>query len=149
MSTLNSSIFIQCGLYRFWIFYEKYSFGIKKIIRRIWSFYCSSYIYGYIYTYIYIYIYIYQKGAGPRVEPWGTPELTFAYVECWPFRTTVCFLPFRKLVQVSSKINLYSIMLQFICKTIIPDFMKGFGYIKTNYSDFKPIFKRLIYSNRY
>ena len=29
---------------------------------------------------------------GPRIESWGTPALTRAHEEYWPFETTVCFL---------------------------------------------------------
>ena len=45
------------------------------------------------------FIYI-KKRSGGR----GTPASIFAHFECWPFKTTLCFLSFRELVKVSSKL---------------------------------------------
>ena len=45
-----------------------------------------------------------KKSSGPRIEPWGTPASIFAHFECWPFKTTIFFLSFKKLVRVSSKL---------------------------------------------
>ena len=49
------------------------------------------------------FIYI-QKSSGPRIEPRGTPASTLTHVEFWPFRTSLCFLSFRKSVKVFSKL---------------------------------------------
>ena len=32
---------------------------------------------------------------GPRMEPWGTPDVTVAKSEAIPSRTTLCFCPAR------------------------------------------------------
>ena len=45
-----------------------------------------------------------KKSSGPRIEPWGTPASTLTHVEFWPFRTTLCFLSFRKSAKVFSKL---------------------------------------------
>ena len=45
-----------------------------------------------------------KKSSGPRIEPWRTSASIFAHFECWPFKTTLCYLLFRKLVKVSSKL---------------------------------------------
>ena len=49
------------------------------------------------------FIYI-NKSSGPRMEPWGSPASTLTHVEFWPFRTTICFLSFRKSAKVFSKL---------------------------------------------
>ena len=37
-----------------------------------------------------------KNNKGPRMEPWGTPVLTFFHVENCPLKTTRCFLCFKK-----------------------------------------------------
>ena len=37
-----------------------------------------------------------QKKRGQRIESWGTPALTLAHEEYWPFEKTVCFLKSRQ-----------------------------------------------------
>ena len=37
-----------------------------------------------------------RNNAGPRTEPWGTPDLTVPHVECNPFTETVWTLLRRK-----------------------------------------------------
>ena len=49
------------------------------------------------------FIYI-LKNSGTRIEPWGTPASTSTYVGCWIFRTTLCFLFFRKFAKIFSKL---------------------------------------------
>ena len=49
------------------------------------------------------FIYI-KKSSGRRIEPWGSPASTLTHVEFWPFRTTLCFLSFRKFVKVFMKL---------------------------------------------
>ena len=39
-----------------------------------------------------------KKKRGPRIDPWGTPALTLAHEEYWPFKTTLCFLASRKSI---------------------------------------------------
>ena len=36
-----------------------------------------------------------KKKRGSRVDPWGTPALTLAHEENWPFKAIVCFLASR------------------------------------------------------
>ena len=40
-------------------------------------------------------IYI-KNRSGPKIDSWGTPALTSAHEQNWPFKTTFCFLFFRK-----------------------------------------------------
>ena len=49
------------------------------------------------------FIYI-KKSSGSRIEPWGNPASTLTHVEFWPFRTSLCFLSFRKSAKVFSKL---------------------------------------------
>ena len=37
-----------------------------------------------------------KKKRGSRVDPWGTPALTLAHEEYWPFKAILCFLASRK-----------------------------------------------------
>ena len=39
-----------------------------------------------------------RRKRGPRIYPWGTPALTIAHEEFWPFKTTLCFLASRKSI---------------------------------------------------
>ena len=41
------------------------------------------------------------------MEPWGTPALMSAQEECWPFKTTLCFLLLRKSVNRANKFPVY------------------------------------------
>ena len=50
------------------------------------------------------FIYI-KKSSNPRIEPGGTSASTVNHVECWPFRTTLCFLLFRKFAKEFSKLH--------------------------------------------
>ena len=43
-----------------------------------------------------------KKKIGPRIDSWGTPALTLAQEEYWPFRTTLCFLASRKSILLNS-----------------------------------------------
>ena len=39
-----------------------------------------------------------KNSKGPRIDPWGTPALTFAHEECWPFNTTLWFYSSQNLL---------------------------------------------------
>ena len=42
-------------------------------------------------------IYI-KNRSDPKIDPWVTPALASAHQENWTFKTTLCFLSFRKSV---------------------------------------------------
>ena len=44
-----------------------------------------------------------KNNKGRKMEPWGTPVLTFFHVENCPLRTTLCFLCFKKSSKRFSK----------------------------------------------
>ena len=46
-----------------------------------------------------------KESNGPRIEPWGAFASALTHIECWPYRTTLCFFPFRKFVKNFSKLN--------------------------------------------
>ena len=41
---------------------------------------------------------------GPRIDLWGTPAFTSLQDECWQFKTTRCFLDFKKYFKSSSNL---------------------------------------------
>ena len=43
-----------------------------------------------------LFMYI-KNNNGPKMEPWGTPVVTFHHSDVWPFRRTLCFLSLKKL----------------------------------------------------
>ena len=43
-----------------------------------------------------------KKSSCLRNEQWGTSDLTVAHAECWPFKTTLCFLSFKTFPKVFS-----------------------------------------------
>ena len=47
-----------------------------------------------------------RKKRGPRIDLWGTPALTLAHEEYWPFKTTLCFLASRKSITKFNKLPL-------------------------------------------
>ena len=58
------------------------------------------FIYIYIYNiYIYIYIYYIKNNNGIKVDPCGTPDSKLNHEDSWPFKTTLCFLSFKKSVR--------------------------------------------------
>ena len=53
-------------------------------------------------------IYVKNKKSA-RIDPWGTPALTSGQNEHWPFKTTFCFLLWKK----SSKMFMISLLIPF------------------------------------
>ena len=62
----------------------------------------------------------------PRIDPWGTPALTSAQDERWPFKTTLCFLLRRKsckMFMISPVIPFWrSLKIRPSCHTLSKDF---------------------------
>ena len=81
-------------------------------------------------------IYI-KNNKGPRIHPWGTPALTSAQEEHWPFKTTVCFLlriKSRKMFMTSPLIPFWrSLKIRPSCYTLSKAFEISRNISRTSY----------------
>ena len=48
-----------------------------------------------------------RNNNGPKIEPWGTPALTFSQYEFCPFKTTRCLRQYRKSHKVLTGFQRY------------------------------------------
>ena len=94
-------------------------------------------------------IYI-RNRSGLKIDPWGTPALTSAHEENWPFKSTLCLLFFRKsFIELRSLTEIpfcFNLKIKSLCQTL----SKAME-ISTNTSNFVAHIKRLVYfvSNLY
>ena len=81
-------------------------------------------------------IYI-KNRKGPRIEPWGTPTLTSAQDEHWPFKTSLCFLlrrMSRKMLMISPLIPFWrSLKRRPSCHTLSKAFEISRNISQTSY----------------
>ena len=63
-----------------------------------------------------------RKRRGPRIDPWGTRAFTSLQDECWPFKTTLCFLEFKRSFESSSNLPdmpfFWSLNIRLSCHTL-------------------------------
>ena len=83
-----------------------------------------------------------KNSKGPRIDPSGTPALTSAHDECWPFNTTLCFIQLKKyFIKVIRSSNI-----PFGCnlksKPSLPNSIKRFTYIEKDTPYIVTIIKR-------
>ena len=66
-------------------------------------------------------IYI-KKRSGSRIDPCGTPAEIFDHLECWPFKTTLCLLSFRKSIEIFNKLTVtpfcFNLKIRPLCQTL-------------------------------
>ena len=64
-----------------------------------------------------------KKSSGPRTEPWGILASTLSHIEFWQFRTTLCFLSFKKFAKVFSKLTAtpfrFNLWIRPFCETLL------------------------------
>ena len=75
------------------------------------------------------------KSIGPRMEPWGTPEVTGYSCEDFPSRTTQLSITEKR--NKTEYLTWNSIKLMFVKKINMPNPVKSLGYIKC-YSSSSP-----------
>ena len=91
--------------------------------------------------------------SGSRVELLRISASTAAHVECWTFRTTFWFLSFKKFAKCLVSCPLPSfccccsccccfLTYKLINRTFLPNFVKGFRYVKKNVPNFGSVIKR-------